>query len=60
MDFTLGFANLGSEVSGKFTGIGNGVPYLGNATPGAGPSPVATNRFFLEPASLRLIVTIRN
>ncbi|MDQ6930851.1 MAG: TonB-dependent receptor [Candidatus Eremiobacteraeota bacterium] len=59
-DLTLAFANLGSDVSGKFTAIGGGVPYLGNATLGAPPAPIPTDRFFVEPRSVRLILTIRN
>lgn len=59
-DLTVAFANLGSDASGTFTAIGGGVPYLGNARLGAPPAPIPTDRFFLEPRSFRLILTIRN
>jgi len=57
-DVTLAASNIGSDVAGKFTGLGQGVPYRGNTT--SGTAPVPTDRFFIEPMSLRLIVTFRH
>ena len=58
-DVTLAAANIGSDVAGKFTGIGQGVPYVGNARLAGPPAPLPTNRLFLEPMSIRLILTFR-
>lgn len=59
-DVTLAASNIGSDVAGKFTGLGQGVPYRGNATSGGPLAPLPTDRFFIEPMSLRLILTFRN
>jgi outer membrane cobalamin receptor len=59
-DVTLAAANIGSDVAGKFTGLGQGVPYLGNKTLGGPLEPLPTDRYFLEPMSMRLIFTLRN
>ncbi|MDP9018953.1 MAG: TonB-dependent receptor, partial [Candidatus Eremiobacteraeota bacterium] len=59
-DLTFAVANLGNDVSGRFTAVGQGVPYLGNAPGSAAPVPIATNRYFVEPRSFRLIFTFRN
>jgi outer membrane cobalamin receptor len=53
VDVTLAGTNLTNAVSGKFTLPGLGVPYNGIA--GALP----TDRFFVEPAALRFVVTVR-
>ncbi|MFN2528110.1 MAG: TonB-dependent receptor domain-containing protein [Candidatus Baltobacteraceae bacterium] len=57
-DITLAASNIGSDVAGKFTGLGQGVAYRGNTR--LGIAPVATDRFFIEPMNVRLIVTFRN
>ena len=53
LDLTLAGENLTNAVSGRFTRIGTGVPYMTLA----GPAP--TNAFVLNPASVRLILSIR-
>jgi len=57
-DLTLAFTNLTSDVSGRFTQLQGGVPYLGNGPGGLLPLP--TNRFFLEPVGVRLILTVKD
>ncbi|MBV8246331.1 MAG: TonB-dependent receptor, partial [Candidatus Eremiobacteraeota bacterium] len=57
-DLTLSLANVGSDVSGKFTQLGGGVPYLGNG-PNGTLVPLPTNRYVIEPIGARLIFTVR-
>ena len=62
-DVTLAITNLGNDVSGKFTSINGGVPYLGNVTlpdGSTGIGNVPTNRYVVEPRGVRLIFTVRN
>ena len=54
VDVTLAGTNLTSAVSGRFTRIGLGTPY---PIPGAAPQP--RDALVLQPAALRLIVTLR-
>jgi outer membrane receptor protein involved in Fe transport len=53
LDVSLAAQNVTNAVSGRFTLIGQGVPY---PTPAG---PIAQNALFLEPASIRLILTYR-
>jgi outer membrane cobalamin receptor len=53
MDLTLAGTNLTSAVSGKFTLPGLGVPYNGIG------GPLATDRYVLEPAGIRVIATFK-
>jgi len=54
VDLTLAGTNLTNAVAGRFTRIGLGTPYpLSNA------APLRRDALVLEPAALRLIVTIR-
>jgi outer membrane cobalamin receptor len=50
---TLSGTNLFSDVSGKFTKLGGGVPYLG-----VGGVPLATNALFLYPVGVRFTYTV--
>ncbi len=52
-DLTLAATNLTGAVAGRFTRLGAGTAY---ATPGG---PVARDALVLEPAALRLILTLR-
>ncbi len=54
VDMTLAATNLTNVVAGKFTLAGRGEPY--RSITGL---PLRTDRFFIEPFALRLIVTIR-
>ena len=54
LDLTLAGTNLTNAVSGRFTRLGLGTPY---PLPGAAPAP--RDALVLEPAALRLILTIR-
>ena len=62
-DVTLAVTNLGNDVSGKFTAINGGVPYLGNVMlpdGSTGIGNIPTNRYVVEPRGFRLIFTVRN
>jgi outer membrane cobalamin receptor len=54
VDLTLAGTNLTNAVSGRFTRLGLGTPY---PLPGSAPAP--RDALVLEPAALRLILTIR-
>jgi outer membrane cobalamin receptor len=54
VDLTLAGTNLTNAVSGRFTRLGLGTPY---PLPGSAPAP--RDALELEPAGLRLILTIR-
>ncbi len=54
VDLTLAGTNLTNAVSGRFTRLGLGTPY---PLPGSAPAP--RDALELEPAALRLILTIR-
>jgi outer membrane receptor protein involved in Fe transport len=54
VDLTLAGTNLTKAVSGRFTRLGLGTPY---PLPGSAPAP--RDALVLEPAALRLILTIR-
>ncbi|MBV9276693.1 MAG: TonB-dependent receptor [Candidatus Eremiobacteraeota bacterium] len=56
-DLTLALTNITNAVSGRFTALGGGVPYLGNGP--AGLTLLPTNRLFIEPLGASLILTIR-
>ncbi len=64
IDVTLAGTNLTNAVAGRFTSLQNGVPYYG--VTGQTPSGsllygnLPTNRYFVEPAGVRLIVTIHS
>ncbi len=53
VDLTVAGTNLTSAQSGKFTLLGQGVPYSGVS------GPIATDLYALEPAAVRAIVTFR-
>jgi outer membrane cobalamin receptor len=54
VDVTLAGTNLTSAVGGRFTRLGLGTPYATTAGP-----PLAQDALVLQPASVRLIVTLR-
>jgi outer membrane cobalamin receptor len=54
VDLTLAGTNLTNAVSGRFTRLGLGTPY---PLPGSAPAP--RDALVLEPAAVRLILTIR-
>jgi len=54
LDLTLAGTNLTNAVSGRFTRLGLGTPY-----PLPGAAPALRDALVLEPAALRLILTIR-
>jgi len=56
-DLTLALSNLTNAVSGPFTKLGAGVPYIGNGPTGLMPLP--TDRYLIEPFGARLILTVR-
>lgn len=64
MDLTLAATNLTNAVAGRFTLTGSGEPYRGitGQTPSGVPifGQLPTDRFFVEPATLRLIATLRH
>ena len=54
LDISLAGQNLTSAMSGRFTLIGQGIPY---PTPAG---PIARDALFLEPASVKLVLTYRH
>ena len=54
VDLTLAGTNLTSAVSGRFTRLGLGTPYAAMTGP-----PLAQDALVLQPASVRLILTLR-
>ena len=56
-DLTLALTNITNAVSGPFTQLGAGVPYLGNGPNGLTLLP--TDRLVIEPFGARLILTLR-
>lgn len=63
LDVTLAATNLTNAVAGRFTLTGLGEPYRGITGRDPSGAPVfgqlPTDRFFIEPLALRLIVTLR-
>ena len=55
LDFTLAFRNLTSAEAGRFTRLGLGLPY---PSPFGSGGSLPTDRLSLEPASVRLSVTL--
>jgi len=63
LDLMLAATNLTNAVAGRFTLTSLGEPYRGitGQTPSGAPifGQLPTDRFFLEPIALRLILTFR-
>lgn len=53
LDVTLAGTNILNDGAGRYTLFGAGVPYNGNG------GPIPTDRYSVEPAGVRLIVTVR-
>ncbi|MBC5799390.1 MAG: TonB-dependent receptor [Candidatus Eremiobacteraeota bacterium] len=64
VDLSLSATNLLNAVAGPFTRFGAGVPYRGIVAQNARGNPVygalATDAQYVEPAGLRLVLTVRN
>ncbi|MGZ3503676.1 MAG: TonB-dependent receptor [Vulcanimicrobiaceae bacterium] len=64
LDLTLAGTNLLDNVAGPYTLAGGGVPYRGIVDFAPGNVPVygslPTDRLFIDPAAVRLILTLRN
>lgn len=58
LDLTLAGTNLFNAAAGKFQVFNGGEPYYG-ITPSGKLGPLPTNRLTVEPAGLRLILTLR-
>lgn len=63
LDLTLAATNLTNAVAGRFTLAGLGEPYRGITGQTTSGAPIfgqlPTDRFFVEPLALRLVVTLR-
>ncbi len=63
VDLSLAGTNLLNAVAGRFTEFGAGAPYRGitgaNAAGGPVYGPLPTDALFIEPAGVRLILTLR-
>ncbi len=56
IDLTLAGTNIFNAVSGPFTYYDAGVPYYGLTT--SGPGNLPTDRLFIQPASVKFILTV--
>jgi outer membrane cobalamin receptor len=64
LDLSLAGTNLTNAVSGPFTQFGGGLPYRGvvglDASGGAQYGDLPTDALYIEPAAVRLILTLRH
>lgn len=59
-DITLAGSNLTSAASGRFTRLGLGVRYRGQIGAGGTLGDLPTDAKVIEPAAIRLVLTVRN